>query len=324
MDAEYVVLFGDLPRIGTGSIITGDAVVEFMPPTTRSLIERFDGTGGSPKDGILDENEQKLLSTQIKDGDFLSGGTVTPNPLDAIINIQQSFGSTFATIDEAGRQVAALALDLRKMTGGGEGEIQKIAQKMALIIDNFNNTMTGIDELVRDSNLKETLQIVATRLPELVDEAENVMQQAGATLGAFEGVGRAAEETVQNISALTKPLGENGAQIVEATFQIAENANGLIADMRKTMATVEQVAARVNNGQGTIAKLIDDPELYYTLLGTLEKAERALENVETLSRRLHPIVEDVRVLTSKVSRDPSILFDVKGVLTRRPRGAGLR
>ena len=63
LDSQYRVPASSLPRIGTGSIITGDAVVEFIrvADDSPSLIERFDGVGGSPVDGILDEREKSGL-----------------------------------------------------------------------------------------------------------------------------------------------------------------------------------------------------------------------------------------------------------------------
>ncbi len=313
LDGQYKVRAGELPRIGTGSIITGDAVVEFVKETQESLIERFDGTGGSPQDGILDENESQLASTFIKDGDFLSGGRVAPDPLDTLLNMQDSFGTTLAAIETAGNQVTALALDVRKMIGGGDGELQKIAQQTEVTIENFNQTLDAIESLFRDPNLKNALNVMSTRLPELIDEAEVVMQQTEDTLEAFEGVGLAAEETMQNVTKLTEPLGEQGEQIVGDVMSTIQNLDSLLTDLKRVSASVDQVVQRVNNGQGTFAKLVDDDELYYTLIHTLQ-------NIEVVTRRLQPVIEDARVFSDKVARDPSSLIDVKGALMRRPRG----
>ncbi|MEO8272333.1 MAG: MlaD family protein, partial [Aureliella sp.] len=96
LDGKYKVRASELPQIGKGSLITGDAVVEFVPPSQDSLVGRFDGTGGSPRDAILDETEMLLAATPIKDGDFFRGGRVAPDPLDALLNMQEGFGTTLA------------------------------------------------------------------------------------------------------------------------------------------------------------------------------------------------------------------------------------
>ena len=317
LDSKYKVRAGELPQIGKGSLITGDAVVEFVPPTQDSLIGRFDGSAGSPRDAMLDENEMLLASTPIKDGDFFRGGRVAADPLDALLNMQEGFGTTLTAIEAAGNQVTALALDVRKLIGSGDGAMQDIARKTDATIDNFNRTLNAIEGVFNDPSIKATFDTLAIRLPEIVDEAEAVMRQTGATLAAFEDTGRAAEETVrgvtqtvQHINQITGPLGRNGEKLVGDAVRTLDNLNLLLVDLRG-------VAGRFNDGQGTVAKLMDDPQLYYTLINTLE-------NVETLTRKLEPIIDDARVFTDKVARQPSSIIDLRGAISGRPLGAGLK
>lgn len=317
LDSKFKVRARELPQIGKGSLITGDAVVEFVPPSQDSLVERFDGSAGSPRDALLDENEMLLASTPIKDGDFFRGGRVAADPFDALLNMQEGFGTTLTAIETAGNQVSALALDVRKLIGSSDGAMQDLARKADATIDNFNRTLNSIEGVFNDPSIKLSLDTLAARLPELVDEAEAVMRQTGATLAAFEDTGRAAEETVrgvtqtvQHINQITAPLGRNGEKLVGDAVRTLDNLNLLLVDLRG-------VAARFNDGQGTVAKLMDDPQLYYTLINTLE-------NVETLTRKLEPIVDDARVFTDKVARQPSSIIDLRGAITGRPLGAGIK
>ncbi len=324
LDSQYEILARELPRIGTGSIITGDAVVEFVPPSQDSLIERFDGVGGSPRDGLIDENEVRISQTPIKDDDFFRGGRVAADPLDALMNMQEGFGTTLAaigsaaaSIETAGGQVAGLATDVRKLMGSGDGAMQDLARKADITIQNFNDTLDAIEQLFNDPNIKQALGTLADRLPGLVDKAELVMQNAGNMLGAFEEVGIAAEDTVRNVSdtvknvtAFTKPLAENGDKMVLDAVRTLNDLDALLNELR-------QVAVRVTNSQGTVGKLLDDDQLYYTFIN-------ALQNVETITRKLEPIVDDARVFTDKVSRQPSSLIDLRGAISGRPLGAGVK
>jgi phospholipid/cholesterol/gamma-HCH transport system substrate-binding protein len=54
-----------------------------------------------------------------------------------------------------------------------------------------------------------------------------------------------------------------------------------------------------------------------------DRINRAAGNVEEATQRIRPILEDVRIITDKVSRDPRML-GVKGALDRKPPGAGLK
>jgi phospholipid/cholesterol/gamma-HCH transport system substrate-binding protein len=317
LDDEHKIRAGEQPIIDVGSLITGDAVVEFRSQTPESLLARFDGASGSPANGMLDENEMLLASTIIKDGDWFDGGRVAPDPLDALFNMQQSIGETLSTIEQAGTQlgqagtqVAALAQDVRQILNNGDGEIQRLAGQVELTIKNFNQTLAAIEGTFNDPNLKLAMETIATRLPELVDETTGAVAQAKATLAAFEGAGNDAGQMMKNLAGLTKPLAENGDKIVGDALRTLNEFNGLVGDIR-------QVAGRLNNSQGTIGKLIDDPQLYYDLSNTLR-------NISTVTQRLQPIVEDLRVFSDKVARQPSSVVDIRGAITGRPSGSGVK
>jgi hypothetical protein len=73
----------------------------------------------------------------------------------------------------------------------------------------------------------------------------------------------------------------------------------------------------VNNSQGTVQKLLADDQLYNSFV-------RTLENVELLTHRMQPIVEDARIFSDKLARDPSQLIGVRGVINGRGAGLGVK
>ena len=64
----------------------------------------------------------------------------------------------------------------------------------------------------------------------------------------------------------------------------------------------------LNNPQGSIGRLLHDPELY-------QHVNRAAKNIDELSRELKPILADVRVFTDKVARHPESL-GVRGAMQK--------
>ena len=103
----------------------------------------------------------------------------------------------------------------------------------------------------------------------------------------------------------TKPLGESGPQLVANVEEGTRNLNELL----------EQFVAfseALNSGQGTLGKLVHDDEVY-------QQIQRVVGNAEEITRRARPIVEDVRIFTDKIARDPRQL-GVKGALDQRPSG----
>jgi phospholipid/cholesterol/gamma-HCH transport system substrate-binding protein len=84
----------------------------------------------------------------------------------------------------------------------------------------------------------------------------------------------------------------------------------LLVDLRR-------FTTRLNNGQGTVARLIEDEQLYFGLV-------RTLENIEMMSQQLRPTLDNVRVFSDKIARDPGGQIGVRGALTRRPVGSGIK
>lgn len=309
LDNEYKIKAAEVCRVGTGSLITGDAVIEFLPPTRESLLTRFDGRDGQPKDGQLSETEEEIAKSLLKDEDFLAGGVIAADPFSALVSLREEITPAAQAIEQAGNQFALLAKDVRSVLNGDQGQLKQLVQKTEETMVNFNQTLDSIEGVFGDPKLREALQNSAQRLPGLLDSAEGLLTETRQTISSFSGVGKAADEAMQNVAAFTKPLGDNGEKFVSDTMRTLNNIDGMVTDLR-------MVSSRLNSGQGTINRLLNDDEMYYTLKSTLE-------NVENLSRRLQPVVEDVRIFTDKISRDPRQL-GVAGALQARPVGLGTK
>ncbi len=313
LDGQYTIRAGEQPRIAKGSFITGDAVVELIQPNEGQLLARFDGTGGSPEDGVLDQAELNVADQPLKAGDFYRGGIVVPDPMDALMNMQQSVAQTLGSIETAGNQVTALAGDVRRMIGSGDGELSRISRKAEQTIDTLNTTLASVNRVINDPRIGSTLETINQRLPQIINEAEGVMQQTASTLKAFEGVGREATKTMQNVESFTKPFADQGDDFMNEAKRSLENLNGLVGDLRQLSGRANTLMTRVNNGQGTLSRLIDDDQLYYSMVNTLN-------NIEVVTRRLQPVIEDARVFSDKVAREPSSLINIRGAITGQRGG----
>ena len=230
--------------------------------------------------------------------------------------------STFGAIETAADQFTLLTQDIRGVVGGGDGEFREITEQVRMTITNFNNTLSSIESVFGDPKLKNTIATISDRLPLLVEDADKAINQVGETVAAFEKtanaferVGVTAEETidevadslsgvsqtVENVNQITGTIAGQSDEMVGEVRQTIRNLDRFLTDLRGLTTQVNQVARRINNGQGTFAKIVDDPQLYYSL-------QHTLENLNTLTRRLLPIVEDARVLSDKVARDPATIL----------------
>lgn len=315
LEKRYPIKAGEIARIKNGSLITGDAVIEFLPATRTSLVSRFDGVNGI-KDGDLQSDELEIANAFLKDQDSLKGGEVASDPLESVLSMQENFSTTLQSIDKAGNEISMLARDVRSLMGTQDGSVQNIFKKTEQTIDNFNQTLDSVEAILGDPKLRQALIASIEQFPDVVRKSGEVIEQTKLTLKNFEKVGTAAEsalknadEALGNVAQITDPLAARAPEATEDILRTIDNLDALLLDLRR-------FSARLNSGNGTVARLIEDEQLYVQLVQTLE-------NVEQLTHRLQPIVEDVRVFTDKIARDPRQL-GVRGALDSRGSGLGIK
>jgi phospholipid/cholesterol/gamma-HCH transport system substrate-binding protein len=274
----------EIARIRTASLL-GDAIIEFVPS----------GEKGAPTDLIAD-------------GDVLENGVVVGDPLKALeifVSLEGDLRSSMDSFRTAGDEVAQTARNINAVVGNNEHQIQRIVQKSELALDEFHGAMQGIDEIMGDPEMRQRLRKSLEDLPALIADARQTLQNARDTLENFERVGQRAETNLENLEGFTKPLGERGPQLVENIERSMRNLDELLAQMVR-------FSEALNNREGTLGKLVYEPEVY-------NKLDRAAANVEDVSRRLRPIIDDLRVFSDKIATDPRQL-GVKGAMDRRPTG----
>ncbi len=333
LDRKVKIRQGEKCQIAIGSYITQDAIVEFRKSTDGELLTRFDGVAGGVANGVLDPEEREVATTIMSDGDLVQDGVVKGDPFDVLVNAQGDLGKMLTAVERASQRVESLAGTVEDAVNGGRGQVREVIDRVKGAIDNVNGTLTSINRVavqIENSRIPEAIAEGVERLPVLFDEARDVLQKTQRILASFEefsksiqgvgqefvGIGDNAKEAVENanmalknISKFTVPLAENAESLVGDAGSTLRNLDALLIDLR-------QFSQRLNSGDGTIARLLDDDQLYYKVIQTIE-------NVRVLSQRLQPIADDVRVFTDKIARDPGQL-GVRGALQGRPIGAGLK
>lgn len=340
LERKNELQIGETPRIKTGSIITGEAVIEFVPPTREMLLRRFDGTAGTPRDGELDEAELAASAKPITDNSFLSDGQVMGEPIEALLEMQAQFAPVLASMDRTINRFDTVAAAIQDVLGDGTGPVREVMTSAKTTLDNINGTVGTINRVATQIERAEIPRAVAdglTVLPDLFKEAQTTLAQTQRTLHGFEtfsasleeigkdfdGIGESVKKAIdnanvaiENIAEITDPVAKNSDQLVANAVSALANLDSLSVELRK-------FSVRLNNSNGTIAKLVDDPRLGAELRDTIVNIRNASANVEGLSRQLQPILGDVRVFTDKIARDPGQI-GVRGALSSRPLGVGLK
>ena len=319
MDATKQVSHSYIPRIGTGNFVTGDAKLEFVLGKPAKLRNLWDATGKA-------EDYPKILKQPYTDGEYISYGENS----ESLFEMQSDLQQTFEAIRNAGSSIAVAAESINKLAsgvetvvGGSDSKIEQVADEAVQALREFNGAMTDIRQIVNNPVIRENFEESVVQLPEVLKQAKETLESTKRTVdsfgrvgGQFEKVGEAAvdtvhsaQRTVKNVEQFTEPLAAHGDELVNQVLTT-------MARLDSTLTEVDEFGKALNNKNGSVRLLLDDPDIYW-------KIRRTVENVESATARIRPILDDVWVFTDKVARDPRQL-GVRGALSKRPSGLGLK
>lgn len=238
--------------------LLGDAELEFFK-VPREGPAREIQLGGDPLDGV-----------------------VTPSPLKVVGNLEGNLNEAFVSITDTSRKLGVLAERLDQFLGSEE-EVDEKKAKLAGVFDQISETMSSVQLLADNANsvfgdeqTRRQLKTAIARMPQVLEDAQ-------AFVGRLDHTANLLDENLENMRGFTGALDEQGGQIVMGL----SNAMELLATFGENL----------NNPDGAVGKLLQDPELYDSL-------QRVVANLEELTFQLRPILNNVQVFTDKIARHP--------------------
>jgi phospholipid/cholesterol/gamma-HCH transport system substrate-binding protein len=287
LDAKYPVTRGEVCRLTAGSLF-GDRVLEFVPGRQES---------------------EEL----IKDGDYIDQTEVSSDAFQVLVNLEQrmteaidrigvagdKIGAAGVQIISAGEKVSDLATNINEIVVGNKDQFERTLARTEKAMESFELAMAAVHGVAGDEEFQARLQKALQELPEMLQEAHQMVL-------AMKKMADHADVNLAQLEGLTKPLGERGGQLVANIEQGTKSLEELLTQL----ATLSK---RLENPEGTVGQLINNPDLY-------QKLDAAASNIEEITRRMRPIMDDARVIAAKIAHDPGRI-GVKGVLDRNQSGS---
>lgn len=323
IERRYAPTPAYVPRISMGSFVTGDANLEFVRRSEDELVELLDGQAGNPPDGQLDPEERRLISLQAGDGDFIGEGKVANDPFAVMVGLEDQVRETLATMNvaggtiaTAGEQVRTLAGQVSQLIDDEGGEVRRLADTSREAADEMTKTLRSIRSFTEDEQIRARLKEAIVQFPEVVQQADSSLEQITEAAQSFDRLGADARDLIAqadgmvgDLRGVTGPLGRDGERFSQLLQSNLEN-------LEQTLVEVGYFTRQLNDSNGTLGRLLKDDELY-------EQIQRIVTNIERATVRIRPILDDARVISDKLARDPRQL-GVRGALERRPSRVGLK
>jgi len=271
------------------------ADIDSYVPIYRDEIPRISST-------ILGDSEIQLVPGHIEpprkrlEKNEVLVGAISRDPMEMFTTLEPKLGGALDSLAQASESVQKLSINMDRMFMGGDDRFEKLMRKTEAALDSFNTAMKNIDDVMGDPAAREDIKDTISSLPEVVADLRKTVQGIGTTVDT-------ADRNLRNLEGLTRPLGERGAAMV-AQIDVT------IGRLDATLQQAAMFTKALNESQGTLGKLVRDPQVYNDLA-------QAAANVNKLTKELRPIVDDVRVFTDKIARHPEQL-GVRGAIDRRP------
>ena len=214
-------------------------------------------------------------------------GRVTTTPLESFEDLRDDFQAAAKALSSAGNEVGELSRNLNGIFERNEKQIDSIITQTDRALSSFQRALDNVNEIMGDAELRENVKQALRDLPKMLQETQRA-------ISGIEGAMRLVESNLRNLEGLTEPLGQRGEAIVG-------NIDSGIARLNEILGQAEQFSRRLNSREGTLGQLMYNPDIYNEL-------NAAAANVNELTKRLRPIVEDVRIFTDKIARRPGIIL----------------
>lgn len=265
LNADKKIKTNEICRIGTGNFL-GDAMLEFV------------------KDGNTPISQQTL-----EDGAYLEGVvskdaiTMMSDAMQVFTTLSTDLQVALSSVEEAGSEIGEVARNLNVLVVNNQDQFSRIMGKTEQAIGRFDTTMIAVQDVVTDEELMLKLKLALDEVPQVLSDTSNLIS----------GLTRVADEAEQNLvflQGLTQPLGERGEEI-------AGSLQRSLARLDAIGMELQQFTTAINDSEGSLGQFLHNPDLY-------QRLNSAACNIEEITFQLRPILDDARVISDKVARNP--------------------
>ncbi len=168
--------------------------------------------------------------------------------------------------------VREITSSLRTVISGKDGE-----QKLAQILDNINASVAEVNRAIAANSPKVDL---------IVDNVVDVTQSAQGFAGEFERDARVVMDDVRAVTAEIRTIvGRNSGNVQEGFDGVRGAVSRLQSALDKLDGTLDRtrsIATKIDEGQGTIGRLINDDRLVTSVTELVDESGRFVKSITRL------------------------------------------
>lgn len=242
---------------------------------------------------VVPSSDPHAPDTPISHNDVVEG-VVAADAVQVITSLQAGLSQAITSVSKTSDELGQVVHKIGEMLDKNEQQIYRVIAQADKTLACVQTAVESANEMLGDEQFRDQLKQTAEELPQMIKDTRETVNEIGDTMAAV-------DRNVRHLEGFTRPLGERGETLVARIDRSAEKLDTLMGELLL-------FSQSLNNREGSLGRLVHDPELYYHL-------NRAAANIDELTRQLKPIVRDARVFSDKIARHPEQL-GVRGALQR--------
>ena len=214
-------------------------------------------------------------------GDYYGTGE-GPDRARVVDDNQEALELRLQMIMHARKRVILSTFDFRHdeagldMLAAAGTELADVKERLTRVMDNLSVTLESVNAVLKDN--KGNIDGTLTHLNSISGNMDAVLAaEKGSLRTAIDNIGKfstALGENSERFSSMIANLDRFSQQLTEADI------DSLSLGLRTTLGELNRTVARINEGKGTVGRLMNDPRLY--------------ESLETASANLAALLEDLK------------------------------
>jgi ABC-type transporter Mla subunit MlaD len=230
---------------------------------------------GNVKQMELLESDSTRVTLNIEEGYQIPEGSV------ALLKSSGVLGGKYIEIQKSDSQ--AIVQDQGFIKGTFEqGIMDSFAEEGERLSNDISGSIRGFEEFVTSLNQtlnednKENISGIIRNLESSTGSLNQVIQDRQTDLDQMIVE---AKNTLQNLDELSTDNKEKLTALIENLKATSAELETLSAGLNKTNLTLNEVLTKINNGEGTLGKMVNDPSLY--------------NNIDSLSVNLNKLIKNI-------------------------------
>jgi ABC-type transporter Mla subunit MlaD len=177
--------------------------------------------------------------------------------------------------------------------------LQNNQERITKVIENLNESLTRINDVLSEANRQnlasiiEKTRIASERFPSIARNVDDISTEGRTTVRRLNDALVRLDATLTDLQKVTRPLGERSPAITQNLDESLAKLNATLGDVRALMRVLDQ-------GDGTLRRILVDPSLYQHLDEAACQLARAMPRVDLILR-------NIEIFADKLARHPEAL-----------------